>query len=371
MKFVQIIILFLFSFQSFSQTTLFSDAIQPNFPAPLVFVGDNLYVGTVQFESFIQRININDPNTATLITDFQSLFGVWKMVYYEPTNDLFVFTWQNTALHRVDLDSNLPVIPEFLVDIGDCGGMAIKDDVIFISAFNGAITAIYTYNISAGPSSFTAYYNEPPGADEMRNMVVYNNHLYFSQIESAGDINIYMIPLFDPNPQKTLVSTIDGIVGVDHSAKLVQDYMYIGIDSNVGHMILKLDLTSTLPIIPETVITNFPGEPIGLEFKNGLFYASEGNTFNIQNFQDPTLGLSEIPSIEDITVYPNPVSENVFISVNSGYFFDYSIYNVTGEKLLEGTYQKEGIRIAQLANGLYFMEINHDGNKVTKKFIKN
>ena len=69
------------------------------------------------------------------------------------------------------------------------------------------------------------------------------------------------------------------------------------------------------------------------------------------------------------SVYPNPVSELLTISIDENVLFEKAVvYSLLGEKLLETS--EKNINVSSLATGLYFIQLSVDGNTVTKQFIK-
>ena len=71
------------------------------------------------------------------------------------------------------------------------------------------------------------------------------------------------------------------------------------------------------------------------------------------------------------TVYPNPVSDNVYINNRDG-FQEYSILNVQGEVLKSGnllSYMNQ-ISMVRYPPGLYFMVLNNGNNRYSVKLVK-
>lgn len=67
-----------------------------------------------------------------------------------------------------------------------------------------------------------------------------------------------------------------------------------------------------------------------------------------------------------VTVYPNPVSDVLFIKgVQQA---SYAIFTGSGQKLKSGVYSK-GITVSGLAKGLYILQITENGKTTTEKFI--
>ncbi len=94
----------------------------------------------------------------------------------------------------------------------------------------------------------------------------------------------------------------------------------------------------------------------------------------------PPVGIEENKYLSQLTIYPNPIKENLTIqfysSVNSKALF--SIYNMLGELITENNIRiNEGINnsspfenIKELPNGLYTLKIQIKENTITKKIVK-
>ncbi len=72
-------------------------------------------------------------------------------------------------------------------------------------------------------------------------------------------------------------------------------------------------------------------------------------------------------AVDKISLYPNPATNKLFL--NSAVTLNYVIYNITGQQVLSGTYNN-GIDIAALTSGVYFIRLNDKTNQTVKRFIK-
>ena len=87
------------------------------------------------------------------------------------------------------------------------------------------------------------------------------------------------------------------------------------------------------------------------------------------------VGINDIVKTEnEITIFPNPVSDNLTVETTSLEKKYLSIYNVMGEKSLTLTLSKgEGtkvVNVSALRSGVYFVEVRDGKNIIRKKFIK-
>ena len=77
-------------------------------------------------------------------------------------------------------------------------------------------------------------------------------------------------------------------------------------------------------------------------------------------------------ALNELVVYPNPANDIIQISGSTSTQFNYSIFNVLGQKVLNGNFnQTNSIALNALTNGVYIIEIRDENNQSqTVKFIK-
>lgn len=95
-----------------------------------------------------------------------------------------------------------------------------------------------------------------------------------------------------------------------------------------------------------------------------------------QPYEILTLATDETDSVKNITLYPNPVKDILFVDFNSESFRNsgYVLYDAQGKLLKKGTFsvQKNEINLSTLSASVYIIQILRD-NRVIKTFkiIKN
>ena len=76
-----------------------------------------------------------------------------------------------------------------------------------------------------------------------------------------------------------------------------------------------------------------------------------------------------------VRIFPNPVSQNLSIHFqNQIPFAEINVLNVLGETVLKQNISNSNnttLNVANLTNGIYFIQIKSNNILVTKKFIKN
>lgn len=91
----------------------------------------------------------------------------------------------------------------------------------------------------------------------------------------------------------------------------------------------------------------------------------EGIILNIIPTSD---AVHEASSQQSIEVYPNPVSDVLYMKNLQGETVEYSIFNVLGQEIASGT-TNGNISVAGLQNGVYFLQVKGEGILETTKFV--
>ena len=69
-------------------------------------------------------------------------------------------------------------------------------------------------------------------------------------------------------------------------------------------------------------------------------------------------------------MYPNPTENTLNIRMMDNRSVSYQIYNLMGQSLKTGKVTQQEINVADLASGLYIVEVNDGQKAITKKFAK-
>ncbi len=75
-------------------------------------------------------------------------------------------------------------------------------------------------------------------------------------------------------------------------------------------------------------------------------------------------------NIYDFNMYPNPIENNINISLLDNRKSTYKIYNYLGKEVKVGNLDQSEINFSNFASGLYIFEINDGQKTLTKKFVK-
>ena len=97
---------------------------------------------------------------------------------------------------------------------------------------------------------------------------------------------------------------------------------------------------------------------------------SVNSSYKVQRTYKDAIGTSAPIDIVDnsISIYPNPIKEELIIKNNDFKIANVEIYNISGQRILSTT--NTTINISQLLTGTYYVKIKTDKIELTKKIIK-
>ena len=113
----------------------------------------------------------------------------------------------------------------------------------------------------------------------------------------------------------------------------------------------------------EVVVGAMTDEDGSVQLGNGYYPSLNLSTLNIES---PELHLQ-------VKVYPNPVSEAIYITHPTEQFFEVRITDVSGKQILQTTHQKQQpLSVQTLTTGTYFITVTTKESKQinTYKIIK-
>lgn len=87
-------------------------------------------------------------------------------------------------------------------------------------------------------------------------------------------------------------------------------------------------------------------------------------------FQDtPFLGINDLDLVE-LSISPNPTTNTLFITSENLEIKQLSVFNISGQKVMEIKEATSEIDVSPLQSGIYFLEINSEEGIAIKKFVK-
>ena len=127
--------------------------------------------------------------------------------------------------------------------------------------------------------------------------------------------------------------------------------------------------------------------PSGATFENGnnkLSYTAgevvvgamtdEDGSYQLGNGYYPSLDLStlntETPELQlQVKVYPNPVTEAIYITHPKEQFFEVAITDISGKQIVQTVHQKEQpLSVQTLSTGTYFITVTTKDSKQTNTY---
>ena len=156
------------------------------------------------------------------------------------------------------------------------------------------------------------------------------------------------------------------------------DYNKDGDFTDSGETVWTKTASKTTPVsgtftVPASAATGTTRMRVSMKY-NGVPTSCE--SFQYGEVEDYTVNLggtvradTASTSINEISIYPNPVKGNVFY-VKSNESMEYTIVNTLGQQVARGNTTSNGVNVSNLDSGLYLIQFNANNKIVTKKFIK-
>jgi hypothetical protein len=173
------------------------------------------------------------------------------------------------------------------------------------------------------------------------------------------------LDLFDQTPGSDFVTTngtiaaLGGVTGVTAS-----NMVLLGQFTTDGIFSFKLNLQLGTPQVGGSEIFVAENPETGVLTDSTLIYESTPDQPN---------GISYIGQRNSMSIFPNPATDFVVIKNNMKQSIgQISVYNTTGSLVLSENTQQSNVslNLAQLATGLYTVNINNDGQIQKLSFIK-
>ena len=109
----------------------------------------------------------------------------------------------------------------------------------------------------------------------------------------------------------------------------------------------------------EVVVGAMTDEDGSVQLGNGYYPSLDLSTLNTES---PELKLQ-------VKVYPNPVSEAIYITHPTEQFFEVRITDVSGKQILQTTHQKQQpLSVQTLTTGTYFVTVTTKQSKQTNSY---
>lgn len=376
MKLKVLFFLLFIHFSSIGQE-LFSDIFAGQLPASLLTIDSQLYVGTLQFNNGqpigIYRQNFdNSEDFETVLQLPNAGIGLFYMAHDASTNSIIGLQSGNPAeIIRVDLDLNLPIDPETIYEpasgltLNINGGLIINDGFIYFSSSVNGISQIQRIPVSGG-SSETFFI---PSTANFVVTQIHNNQLYYvGNNNDTDEPDLFRVDL--SNPVETFVSDINGVTGFIQSSYINENNLYLGFESSGDDPIIRFDLNGNIPLEHEVIIEDLSNAPLGITGHLDDLYYTDGGAQTILLVENVLLNVGDFQPLS-FNVFPNPSNSKIFINLKIQEPFNYSITDILGKRVLQGTYSLGGVDISELNSGVYFVTVvTEDTNSRAYKLIK-
>ncbi|WP_179008680.1 T9SS type A sorting domain-containing protein [Winogradskyella forsetii] len=334
-----------------SQNQLFTLDVSQNINLNWLSCNNNLIDGTLdlsQNTALIQFACTNNsidtvvlPPTATLVNiDFgnNELTSIDtsqnpSLTIIRADNNLLDGTLdlsQNTVLNRIDCQYNSIdqlILPQtdILTDL-DCRGnqltaLNVDYNVSLIRLLmSGNEIASINLALHADLERLFAQFNMLTTLDLSNNVVLkyltaHNNNLNYLSIKNGNNSNFTIEPYFVNNPLLTCIEVDDAIFSTNNWTTYVDPQHYFSEDCSLG--------------------------------------TDESN-------------------LEAVRIFPNPLTDNLFLSFKTAKSTNYQLINVKGQIQLEGEFNElnETIDLSEISAGVYFLKLQTLHSSTIKKLVK-
>lgn len=247
----------------------------------------------------------------------------------------------------------------------------VEGDTVINSQNSKIITRQNEQNLCGNMESLTEYIYE-----ENDRVYWYNTHteaftlLYDFSAEEGDSWNISV----DACDFDVFVDSVDyvNINGVQHKKLYISSdeprYFSGSIIENIGH---------TTSMFPKDIYWECNGVACDSDFLDGIRCYLEDNSMvykPIDTACDSTWYITSVPHLENdiITISPNPVDNQIQIQLQDNMIqqINFSVYNILGNKLLEGKAKQNGtINTSKLNTGVYILLLESNNQLIYKQKI--
>ncbi len=170
----------------------------------------------------------------------------------------------------------------------------------------------------------------------------------------------------------TVVGYRNGIIKLDTAKFYLADYRYPGTANDIAISNWRFLNTAVIGIVDSLKF-------ILTSSDNGSFGMNTPSYFSLDNFVTyTTVGLEELHSIADVSLFPNPVNEHLTIkyAAMETQSIKLCVYDISGNEIINRNEETNvgqnsvEINTNSLRAGVYFVEIKNDNGSKKIKFIK-
>ncbi|MBM77618.1 MAG: hypothetical protein CL846_03990 [Crocinitomicaceae bacterium] len=230
------------------------------------------------------------------------------------------------------------------------GGMQTTNDggntfnVFTLNNYNSVINSVnYTTNNTIYTASVSNYM--PNG---------YSPCLYKS-IDNGSSWDSISIDTFNiPNATLRAVDFIDDVNGKIILSEQFNDTAYV-YNTNDGALNWSFGDTIIMNNITDLTITQ----------NSAYICGDENKIFKLNNISNSI----EINEKTDVLIFPNPVSINETLIINSSYHFQFAeIFNINGKLIKSIIMHSNKLKITNVPSGVYYLKLSNENHYFTKPF---
>ncbi len=358
---------------------VFTDAFFVNVPFSLVTIEDELFVSVFgnndERVAGVYKLPFDNPNVIETVSEASITPGVGPLYLTHDLELNFLFGLLPGVI-KIDLNQGLPSTDQVFIDdtslnLGTNNGIIYHEGFIYYSVRTSGVWMIYRAD-TLGMSDPELFFTVPESDNSFVIAQIINNELYYFKYNNTIGVDLIKIDITNPTSE-TIVSTFDEFESFVQSSYFVNNTLFVGLEANSSNpSIIKFDLTQSLPLTAEPLESSISvSSVLGITSYQDDLYFTDSFSYNIFRLEDGALGAAEFESLE-LSVFPNPTSERIFIQGQNNNLLDYQIINILGKVINQGVYTSEGIDFSKFKTGIYFVKIDDaNGNTLTKKIVKN
>jgi hypothetical protein len=176
--------------------------------------------------------------------------------------------------------------------------------------------------------------------------------------------------VFVSENQKTIISgSLAEITHINKCFSITSTAEYGGTISPLGNFVYDPDECPEYTIIPKpgyiVRLLYVDNQSVGVPEDNKYTFAPLDNDHTINVVFKKGTEVKDVNGVV-ISVYPNPVNDQLFVT---GEYDKLEIFSLSGQ-LITTTYNQPSVDVNHLANGVYFVEIESNGQTATFKVVK-
>lgn len=357
---------------------VFTDAFFVNVPFSLVTIEDELFVSVFgnndERVAGVYKLPFNNPSAIETVSEASITPGVGPLyLTHDPElNHLFGLL---PGVIKIDLNQGLPSTDEVFIDgtslnIGTNNGIIYQEGFIYFPVRTSGVWMIYRAD-TLGVSDPELFFTVPESDNSFVIAQIVNNELYYFKYNNTIGVDLIKIDISNPSSE-TLVSTVDAFESFVQSSYFINNTLFVGLEGNSSNpSILKFDLTQSLPLTAEPLEASISvSSVLGITSYQNDLYFTDSFSYNIFRLENGALNVSDVKSLE-ISVFPNPTSDKLFIESQNSEQIAYQIIDILGKIISEGVYTAEGIDFSRFETGIYFAKLTDtNGNISTQKIVK-